>query len=474
MKPIPSLFFAGCLLSGLAIAQSPVKLGIHANAPGEPIPADFSGLSFETGSLQYNSAGVDGYLFDSTNAQLLTLFQNLGIKNLRIGGSSVDANKGGYIPTRKDIDAMFRFAKAADVSVIYSLRLLNGNPSQDASTAKYVWDNYRRYLLCFAIGNEPNLYKDRDPEIKDEASYLVKWRKFAAIVSNSVPGAKFGGPDNGTGGTSWAAYFAKHEVNSGKLLYIFSHNYGGGGLRGKSAQQLIDEMLSSDWDTARYPAYYSKIGRMASSYGLPYRLTELNSFVAPYPGVWGGNNSFATALFALDAMYWWAAHDSRGVNFHTVVGKYNGTIYRDKNGNYQVYPIGYGIKAFDVGGHGKLDAVTITNPNNVNLTAYAVTDATDNLLVTIVNKEHGANARGVAVTLVARGLARRKAAAMFLTAPNSDVGATSGITLGGASITNDASWHGKWSPLKPALKGQYMVIVPATSAAIIKIARDKT
>ena len=469
MKAIPILFFAGCLVGGMAIAQSPVALRIDAAAPGKPIPANFIGLSFETGSLQYNSAGVDGYLFDSSNKQLLTLFRNLGVADLRIGGNSVDRNKAGYIPAPKDIDALFRFAKAAHVNVIYSLRLLNGNPKEDASAAKYVWNNYQKYLAAFAIGNEPNLYKGADPEIKDEASFFTKWNRFDEAIGDAVPGARIGGPDNGTAGATWAAYLAGHKRDSKNPAFIFAHYYVGGGTRGRPAQALIDEMLSQSWDTVRYPAYYAKIGALASSDGLPYRLTELNSFVAPFPGTWGGNNSFATALFALDCMHWWAAHGAGGVNFHTVVGKYNGTIYRDAKGDYQVYPMGYGIQAFDVGGHGREEPVAITNPDNVNLTAYAVVDASKSLFVTVINREHGNGARSSSVTIVAKGMARRKVMAMFLTAPGGDAGATSDVTLGGAAITNDAPWHGRWTALKPGVSGSYRVTVPAASAAIVKI-----
>lgn len=469
MRSLSALLFVGYLLSGVATAQSPVVLTIDSTASGKPVPGDFVGLSFETGSLKYNSAGVNGYLFDSTNRQLLTLFRNLGVKDLRIGGTSVDKGDTGYIPDRKDIDALFRFAKAAHVQVIYSLRLFNGDPQKDASTARYVWNNYRKHLAAFAIGNEPNLYKGGDPEIKDEASFFVKWDKFDAVIGRAVPGANLGAPDNGTGGTTWAAYLVEHKAVVRDLTEVFSHYYVGGGTRGKSAQTLIDEMLSQRWDTVRYPDYYAKIGKLASSAGLPYRLTELNSFVAPFPGTWGGNNAFATALFVLDCMHWWAAHGSSGVNFHSVIGKYNATIYRDGHGDYQIYPMGYGIKAFDVGGHGREVPVAISNQSNLDVTAYAVTDAKGNLFVTAINKEHGEGARGASVTIHVMGAVRGKAAAMFLTAPDSDAAATNGITLGGAHITNNAPWRGTWTALNPGVEGHYAVTVPAASAAIIKV-----
>src|SRR6185437_8360258 len=123
-------------------SQISMTVSVDASSPGLSIPDDFIGLSFETRRVDCNSDDVSGYFFDSTNAQAVTLFRQIGVKSLRVGGGSVDDSRVP-IPTSKDIDALFRFAKAADVKVIYSLRLTDGNAEQNASIAKYIWDNYR-------------------------------------------------------------------------------------------------------------------------------------------------------------------------------------------------------------------------------------------------------------------------------------------------------------------------------------------
>jgi hypothetical protein len=58
---------------------------------------------------------------------------------------------------------------------------------------------------------------------------------------------------------------------------------------------------------------------------------------------------------------------------------------------------------------------------------------------------------------------------MFLLAPDNHAGATSGITLGGDSITNNRPWQGKWMTLKGKKVGRYDVNVAATSAVIVRI-----
>lgn len=503
MKPFSIFVCLTCLLASSAFGQSSVSVTVGAAARRETIPKDFSGLSFETESLRPNVHGVKGYLFEASNTELVRLFRELGIKNLRIGGETVDDAR--ISPTRKDIDALFRFAKAAGVKVIYSLRLLNGNPKEDASTAKYIWDNYRKYLDCFAIGNEPDRhsYHLSDPHIYEtipEATgsafptYFTDWMRFAEAILDSVHGAPFTGPDAGSNfpvprakdtsfhGMPWTVNFADYLAqlslpHGGYLAFVDQHNFVGQDAReeGLTPQKMIDRMLSPLWVSSYYPALYDGMGTPALPRGVGYRLTESNSFGG---GVRGGSDCFATALFALDYMHWWAEHNCLGVNFDNAQWKYNGTIYLDREGNYEIHPIGYGIKAFDIGGHGEIESVSITNPDTLDLTAYAVDDS-GTLYVTLINKEHGEGAsktpgRSAKVRVGFTGFSGR-ASAVYLRAPHNDPAATSGITLGGAAITSTGPWRGKWEPLrgrnvgKRIHTGSYEITVAPSSAAVIRI-----
>lgn len=143
---------------------------------------------------------------------------------------------------------------------------------------------------------------------------------------------------------------------------------------------------------------------------------------------------------------------------------YNITICRDSLGNYQSRPQGYGIKAFDVGGHGRVVPVTISRPF---MSAYGVVDS-EHLFLTVINKEHGEYGRDFEVTVKGVNVVEDMEI-MYLKAPENDVAATAGITLGGATINNTGTWQGKWTPLKFDKKENKTISLPVASAAIVKI-----
>lgn len=460
MKMILGLVCAGSLLARAVLAQSPVTLTIDTKTRGPAVPPDFAGVSIFAGTQVRDHKGVPGNLFSATNTQLITLFKNTGLRHLRLGATG-SPTSGAQNLSHADIDSLFAFAKAAGIKVLYSLHFAGG-----AATAKYIWDNYRPYLDCFAFDNEPDsrLNEDTGKAGAGHTNYFASWKDFAKTVTDAAPGAKFAGPD--AAGRTLVARFVKAEKDSGCLALVTQHTYVGGNprKRGIDTPHAVENMLSKDWVTNKYPELYRTVLQPLAEQGLPFRITELDDHVH---GVTNASDAFVSALWALDVMHWWAAHGASGVNFQNTEWLRTDTFHPDSSGNYQIYPKAYGIKAFDLGCHGSVEPVAISNNNGLNLTAYAVGDAT-NLCVTIINKEHGPGARGAAVTIVAEGISKR-AGAIFLTAPDGNVAATNGMTLGGVSITNNAAWLGEWTALSPVANGQCMLAVPAASAAIVRI-----
>jgi len=494
----------------------PVTITVHAGHPGPLVPDDFAGLSFEREPLGPDSAGVAGYLFSPANSSLVTLFRNLGLRNLRVGGGTVDQ----LIPAGTDsdgltgIDQLFAFAGMAGVRVMYTLRLLNpgAQPAGDlrsmgALIAGHIWHRYQERVASFAIGNEPDWHAFHtyprhrlDPAIYEEVpgvpgsayrSYLAQWRSFARAVGDAAPGAPLSGPDTGAystltytpdpdTGVSWTERFAGDEGGSGRIADITQHFYVGGGPGETTAQQAVANMLSPEWVTGAaagtqpartahtpYRWLYTQHLAPVTAAGLRYRLTEANDYIT---GVPGASNAFASALWALDYLHWWAAHGAGGVNFHNKQWLFTDTIVPGPatGGGYAITPKGYGIKAFTLGSAGRVRPTQIANPDGINLTAYCIGQAGEDY-VTIINKTHGAQAADAAVTIAPRGRPLHGAAFMALAGAEAGRATGTSVTLGGTTITGDTAWNGRWDPLPADPRARISLTVPATTAAIVRI-----
>jgi hypothetical protein len=476
--------------TGHTIAESPITIKVGDQADAAPIPEDFCGLSFEISNVSPDKDGT--YQFSAENTELVNLFRTIGIKNLRVGGGTVDLPEY-KIPGPADIDKLFAFAKAADCKIIYNLRLLNGDIKANAELAKYIQEHYASQLACFQIGNEPDWHSfhtspnhPRDPRIVEAVlnntgsaypSYLKTWREFATAIDAAAPGAKYTGPDAGSNfplpgtkdtdydGKSWTEQFAHDEKSSGRIVYVAQHDYVGEGATGVTVPKAVASMLSKEWVEKRYPALFDHVLGPAQKEGLTYRMLEANDYTG---GVDGASNAYVSALWVLDYLHWHAEHHAAGVNFHNKRWIFTDTIYRENgNGAYRFNPKAYGFRAFHIGSEGSVVPVTFDAPKERNLTAYAVRGK-DALFVTVLNKEYGADAKDAAITIQAKGISGRPVG-MFLKAPNNEPTARIGITLGDAPITTD-SWNGKWSDLNHCENGKTTLQLPPTSAVIVKLA----
>ena len=476
-----------CLLLVLALsalnlraAESQVTISIDAKSPGSAIAPDFSGLSFEASLLLPNENGVR--YFRPDNLPLIHLFHTLGIKSLRIGGNTSDRD-AKQLPSDADFDSLFAFARAAGVKVTYCLRLHNSDPQTAAATAKSIMSHYAAQMDCFSIGQEPSAYpvetNDTRPnsermgagkEKYQYSTYAAQWKEFAAAIIAAAPDIKFCGPSVHNNG-SWAQKFMTDFAKDNHVTLITEHLYAGGA-GGKVPTPEIgrDRMLSEDFIRA-YQKLYDSFVPMALSNGLPYRLEEVNNYFNG--GAKNVSDTFASALWGLDFMYWWASHDAAGLNFHTgdrvaagstlQPSKY--TAFFSTTNGYIIRPLGYGIKAFDLGSHGKIVPMKISNPENLNLAAYAVLGDDQALYLTIINKGHGATAREANISIQQNGTSFGHGEIISLAVPNDDVSATTGLTLGGAEMKSDGTWDGKWTPLKSVFK----INIPAASAAIVRL-----
>lgn len=447
-------------------AESPIIVEVAPSKAGRAIAPDFVGLSFEMRDVLPDANG--NHFFSVKNTALAANFKTLGIKNLRVGGNTAD-RPTLPTPSVADVDELFAFARAADVKVIYTLRLNQGSLDADTKMADYITRHYAPQLDCFAIGNEPNVFS------KQYAPYLAEWKRYVAqttALTNS-PAAKFCGPSTSPGHETWARDFANEFGSHGPLAFIAQHDYpGGDARRATNAPAARDKLLSPAIDE-HYAKFAAHFVPAVLSNDLPYRLEEANSFYDG--GAFDVSDTFASALWALDYQWWWAAHGASGINFHTgdkVAARDESkpcryAVFWSSPRGYNVHPIGYALKMFSLGAEGRLFPVKISNADNLNLAIYAARNNNTEHF-TLINREHGDSARAADVVLKT-GISAVRARMIMLTPPGRDVAAKTGITLGGAEIQDDGNWSGKWTPIAVPTDGQVKLKLPPATAALVEI-----
>lgn len=423
-------------------AQQPtLNLKVNPAEAGEKIPADFLGVSLETKGMLPDAEGKYA-MFRPSNRALLTLFRTLDIGSLRIGGNTVD-RPDVPIPDKRDIDELFAFAGKAHVRLIYTLRLRGWSAEKDVAPARYLLNHDSALIACIAIGNEPNVYE------KTWSAYAADVAPFYKAIAAAAPGVKFCGPGTTPGRSSWAAQFAQTFGKSVPIEWITQHAYPASFGNSEADPALARRRLIGPEVMERVEANYASFAPAVRAAGLKYRIEETNSDFR-MGGASGVSDSFASALWALDYLYWWAEHGAQGVNFHTGdsvaikggMGPCVYAVYRTAGRGYDVRPLGYAMKAFALTGRGRL--LRVKGTGFPEISRYAVAGPDGDLDFTLIYKAQSDQDKPVRVALDP-GAGYGPAETMLLTNPGASLAATAGVTLGGAAIANDGSWHGHWS-----------------------------
>lgn len=430
------------------------------------LPADFVGLSFETLSIEPGNDGKYQY-FSAANLPLIQLFHTLGIHNLRIGGNTSD-NPAIPVPQPADMDALFAFARAADVKVIYTLRLRSSDTESAVPAARYLMSHYADLIACMVIGNEPDIYQANSSEDNKQILRYVD----AMQAGGVTPLPRLCGPSTTPAHPEWAAQFASEVGSKADLLWVTQHSYpGGNGRKVASPASGREALLNGSFDVS-YKQLLDSFAPEIQQRGLHYRIEETNNYY--FGGAKDVSNTFAAALWGLDYLYWWAEHGAAGVNFHTgdqVAAADEQTpcwyaTFWTAEGGVQAKPLAYAIAAFNAGAHGRVLSPQRSNADK-DLSLHATRAEDGDLYVTLINRSHGPGAHASEIVIDPTS---RFSAAELLTMQSSDarVEAVEGITLGSSPISASGHWDGKWKSL--SLPGHTAsVSVPPASALILHL-----
>jgi hypothetical protein len=472
------------LIPGLAVADpQPVSVAITTDSTNAALAPSFLGLSYEMSMLlPYNGR----YYFDTNDLALVNTFQTLGIKSLRVGANAVDDPRIA-VPQEKDIDALFNFARAAGVKVIYSFRLKNGDPADSARLAAYIATHYSGALDCFEIGNEPGMYI---PKFDD---FFAQWKPHYDAILKAVPNATFDGPGE-VRLHDYAPELARAMFADGHLAMASDHYYflGSGRDAEKDPPASRARFLTNGLHGS-YDYNYSKVGAVLAAQGVPYRMDEMNSCYNG--GAKDSSDTYASTLWALDCTHWWAAHHLLGMNYHTgeslvglggtnpaaaggvpvlgvnVSANYSAFMHQADGPGIAMRPQAYAFLAFTQGARGRPLDVKLQAAPALNFDAYAYHDLDGSIFVTLINKSYGDPAQPASVSLtLLPHWPGGKCELMDLVQKDGDVASKSGVTLGEAAIDSRGRWRGRWREM---INGQWHRLEGNVSTPIPMIVRVK-
>jgi hypothetical protein len=446
------------------------SLTVTTLAAGSIGPA-FAGLSYEKMALQWS-------FFSPGNVVGINLFRGLGPSVLRIGGGSVDRyvwtpNGAGrtYLEIApSDVASLAAFVKAAGWQCLYGINLGGAAtgataPGLAAAEVAYAVEQFGSSLLGIEIGNEPDAYGVPGNHFAGHwslADYLNLWHQFRSAILESTPGVPITGPAASYNVSTWTIPYGKAVAPVGEITLLTQHYYRANGHAPTSTTGFLITP-----DTALVTEL-SVLQAGAKSIGVPYRITECNSFYAG--GASGVSNSYAASLWVIDYLFNCAQAGAVGTNLHGGGNSDGYTPIADWNGVVtQVRPVYYGMLFFTLAGPGTLYATQLA-AGSLNITAYAVEAPSGNLNLVIVNKDQIQNLQlTVKLPQSAKSASLLEMTQLSAGAASPDLTATQGVTIQGSTVNLGSTFSAGAGYSLIANGSQLNCYIPALSAVLIQI-----
>ena len=295
---------------GADAPMTQASFALDMTRPGRRVDPSLASLSYETLELS------DPTFFAADNHGLVRMFREMNPHGvLRIGGNTSDDTVWGgykgkmptYVPRRhgkllqphvlkpEGLQALAGFVRATGWKLVFGVNLRIGSPEMALDLAQTVQKLVGDQLLAIQIGNEANNY------YRDYATFDAAWLPYAkALHAASLPLA---GPDTGAN-TDWVIEYARRHAKDN--VFLSRHYY-----REAAENGSIPDLLAGD------PGFFGEVEQImqvADQYGLPFRISEGNSYYNG--GRDGTSNVFASALWGADFMLALAQRGVAGMHFH--------------------------------------------------------------------------------------------------------------------------------------------------------------
>lgn len=476
---------SGSQASG-ALAQPllPATVTVDPAARRRVVPSSFLGISTEYWTLPFWEQRVQ------VLERVLALIHASGDGPfvLRIGGDSAD--HAFWEPVRREVpewafelDPAWLAQTRALVAetrarVILDLNLVTATPRSAALWARAAETQFPRgSILGFEIGNEPDIYSRDDwltalkgagplkqilPQQISATAYAHDFAAYARTISRFALDAHIFGPAlaNPVIHSFWVNTLLRGPHPGLAMITAHRYPYSECAFPGTPAFATVDRLLSEHASAGMASALRPAV-ELAHRYGLPFHLTELNSVTCGgRPGV---SNSFATALWAPDALFELLQSGVDAVNIHVREKAINAAFVLTPYG-LMAHPLLYGLIMFArmLGPQARLVTTHVRAPAAAHLKAWAVRVSGGVVHLLLIDK----GTAGVRVAL--RAPVRGVAVVQRLLAASAS--ARSGVTLGGQYLDRQGRWLG--APVRELLSpGQrgLELIVPRQTAALITL-----
>ncbi len=458
------------------------QVSIAARGRAIPIAPAFLGLSTEYWSLRRWQGQIP--LLDRVLALLHV--PGAGPFSLRIGGDS--AEEALWKPRMHDVPdwvieltpSWLATARAllsvSGVRAILDLNTLTASPADSAEWARAAYAGLPAGSLAgLEIGNEPDLYNRPYwvsltagpgpdaailPRKLSSTDYVRAFRTYARALESAAPGIPLLGPAvaHPRVDRSWITRLLAAVPTSLGTVSAHVYPYSACALPGTAAYPTVARLLS-ERAIARTLGPVRPAVQAAHRAGLPLRLTEINSVTCGgRPGV---SDSFATALWAPDALFELARAGVDAVNVHVRPRTSNAAFALDGTG-LDARPLLYGMLTFAraLGPDPRLVPLTVAMAGPVDLKAWAVRVRGGALHVLLIDKSRRA------VTVDLHVAASGPAHVQRLLAPAAS--SSTGVTLAGQHLSVGGTWlgHASSQTITPR-RGTYQVTVRRVSAALV-------
>jgi Glycosyl hydrolase family 79 C-terminal beta domain len=463
-----------------AAPASGTAVTVDSTSVGRPLPAGFVGLSLEIRTLE-NFVGSNPAAIDPVFVQLVRNLAPGQRPVVRFGGESTDFTWSPIAHESRPIGVRYAITKTwlqltRAVSQELNARLILGvdlevNSAKVAAAEGHAMVSGigQQWIEGLELGNEPELYGGNPwftthrvpyygrPHSYDFGDYLHDFSN----ISRSLPRVALAGPS--VGSARWSAYLGRFLGVEPRVRVATLHRYPL--KRCTSSKHVTINELLANASSIGLALSVAPYARIAHRHGVPLRIDEMNSVSCG--GESGVSNTFASALWAVDALFTMARVGVDGVNIHTKPKNVNELFsFQRVKGRWQasVHPEYYGLMMFAQAAPAGARLLRISGAGG-SLAAWA-TKATDGQLrVVLINKDTG-RPRTVRLQIPSKasvGTLER------LQAPN--VQSTTDATLGGQTLGSGTGLLGgtaRDSAVIPA-SGRYVVTLPPASAAMLTL-----